>query len=723
MLPIPYIIREKGEENMKKKVSVFLAISSILSLGSLVACGNNGGNNSSGGNNTSVVDADDEYVIKFNNNYDGSVTKVVVKAGEQVTLPEAPTRPGYNFVGWYLSYKADSTEEFDPSKPVYEDMTVFAKWAENISERIVTLHYNDGVTKDETVIVNNGEKLGEPTTPVYPDGTKAFTGWYLDKECTEKYDFSKKVESSFDLYAGWKQSKATVTFNYNYVGSEEAERVTVDLDKPMDKPTDPTREHYAFTGWYDRAVGGNPIDFSQPIAGDATYYAHWEQSEFLVTFDLNGGANSSKELSTYIVKGGSAIDFASNLEAGTSYVGHDFTGWYLEKFDANADEDATAGKTKANIAEINAAVTVYAGWRLSTYTVTFDLGNAEATGLPATQSVKYGKLLSAVEAPTLSGYLFLGWYTDEALTQQFTFDTPVTSNLTLRAKWIEDPGAVSNVKITYHANGAIYDEKEYEFNTTAASNMPGDPTKTDAKFAGWYTDEACTTKFNPSANLTEDIHVYAKFLKKYRFEAESIDFTDKHGQGTSTNSFEEAMIMSGAYVADHNVSNGFFVRELYYNGAALDFEITSDVEVFDAIMYLRVSSESYEFMTTDTYNGKTYNYLSDQEFKIIINGDWDGDEPVEGCELKYGGLHMPMANLINREDLADEKTPFEDMFIAENIHLNAGVNLITLYVNNVNNHGGTFHAEAPIIDCMDIYSSSTLTATDYEFYTRPNVNL
>jgi hypothetical protein len=223
--------------------------------------------------------------------------------------------------------------------------------------------------------------------------------------------------------------------------------------------------------------------------------------------------------------------------------------------------------------------------------------------------------------------------------------------------------------------------------------------------------------------LDEDISIYAKMLKKYTFEAEATDFTEKFGQGTSTNSYEEGMIMDYTFVKDgstQTVSNGYFVRELYYNGASLDFQIEAAEEVFDAVLYLRVSSESYEFFTTKEKDGVTYNYLSDTEFKIVVNGEWDGATPTTW--LNYGGLYMPMANIVDREDLAQNKTPFEDVLITVNLHLVKGSNTITLYVDNNNSHGGTYHAEAPIIDCIYIYSSTELTMYDYEFYTRDNVN-
>lgn len=707
---------------MKQKLSLFLAVVTSISLMPAVSSCNKGVDDKKVVNNGDEL----EYIVKFNSNYKGGpVTKKVVEAGKTVTLPEEPTRVGYIFSGWYHSYRADAgeSEKFDATQPIHSDQTLFAKWARNNEEHSVTFHYNDGSTPDKTQAVSDGTRLTKPEDPIYPDGTMRFSGWYTDQSYTTLYSFDSKVKSDLDLYAKWAISKAVVTFDYNYTNSPSSLVLTVDIDQAMTSPEAPTREHYAFLGWYDKRVDGTIFDFSNPITGDMTLYAHWEQSEFQINFDLNGAtAADGTATSSYFRKGTSAKTFADDLASKLSYVGHDFKGWFKSKLDTDTDTDSTTGQTQVDFANISESYTVYAGWALSSYTVSFDLGYEGATGVPQTQTVKYGKTATEPTAPTREGYIFSGWYSDTALSTQFTFDMQVTSNLNLHAKWLEDSSVKTNVTVTYYVGSSVYATKTIDFNSTAKSDAPADPTKTNALFDGWYTDASFTKTFNMNANLTEDVSVYAKFLDRYTFEAESIDFTGKSGQGTSTNSYEEQMIMSYSYIKDgspQTVSNSYFVRELYYNGASLDFIIESDRDVDDAVLYLRVSSESYQFMTTKTKNGKTYNYLSDTEFIISINGSWDGDTPTSW--LSYDGLYMPMANTISPADLDRDKTPFEDCYIASKIHLDKGSNAVSLFVNNNNNHGGTFHAEAPIIDCMYFYTSASLSATDYEFYKKPGV--
>jgi uncharacterized repeat protein (TIGR02543 family) len=88
-------------------------------------------------------------------------------------------------------------------------------------------------------------------------------------------------------------------------------------------------------------------------------------------------------------------------------------------------------------------------------------------------AVVNGNFVSVPEEPTKTGYNFLGWF-DESLTTEYTFDTPLTEDFELFAKWVEvaeelvilkqfDFGAVN---ITGYAGTEItftnvYDSVEY----------------------------------------------------------------------------------------------------------------------------------------------------------------------------------------------------------------------------------------------------------------------
>lgn len=101
---------------------------------------------------------------------------------------------------------------------------------------------------------------------------------------------------------------------------------------------------------------------------------------------------------------------------------HTFAGWYNgdEKFDFDADT------TKApNVLELVAT------WEKSKYTVKFvsDYGSFED------QTIEYGGTIDTgkLTIPTVEGYTFDGWYTED--NTKFDFTQPIKHNTTVYAKW------------------------------------------------------------------------------------------------------------------------------------------------------------------------------------------------------------------------------------------------------------------------------------------------
>uniref|UniRef100_UPI00259ADE36 InlB B-repeat-containing protein n=1 Tax=uncultured Treponema sp. TaxID=162155 RepID=UPI00259ADE36 len=73
------------------------------------------------------------YTVTFNLNYAGSInTTQSVTSGNAVSEPEVPTREGYTFAGWYID--ADCSTEYNFSGVVTENITLYAKWIEVITE-------------------------------------------------------------------------------------------------------------------------------------------------------------------------------------------------------------------------------------------------------------------------------------------------------------------------------------------------------------------------------------------------------------------------------------------------------------------------------------------------------------------------------------------------------------------------------------------------------------
>ncbi|EGO8281427.1 BspA family leucine-rich repeat surface protein [Enterococcus faecalis] len=86
-------------------------------------------------NTYTLINRSEEIVTLTFDTMDGSeIATIETNFGNLWLEPEAPTKEGHNFMGWYTD--SEYTEEFDFSKPATKSMTVYAKWAEEKEEPI-----------------------------------------------------------------------------------------------------------------------------------------------------------------------------------------------------------------------------------------------------------------------------------------------------------------------------------------------------------------------------------------------------------------------------------------------------------------------------------------------------------------------------------------------------------------------------------------------------------
>lgn len=146
------------------------------------------------------------------NDGNGTVTTATAEIGGTVAQPEAPTRDGYLFTGWFTD-KACTTE-YAFSTVVSGDVTLYAGWEQATGDTVtVTFEYNygdEGVYYSQTI--NSGRRVNAPADPARSG--YAFMGWYTDADCTVEYSFTTLVKSDTTLYAKW---LAIHTFEAEYV--------------------------------------------------------------------------------------------------------------------------------------------------------------------------------------------------------------------------------------------------------------------------------------------------------------------------------------------------------------------------------------------------------------------------------------------------------------------------------------------------------------------------
>jgi len=129
------------------------------------------------------------------------------------------SRDGYSLDGWYLDNESFSNK-YNFDNLVTKDLSLYAKWEEEIKNYNVVFHYNSEIDNKtfSTVVVEEGHKV---TVPQLTRENYYIEGWYLDDTTfANKFDLNSVINSNIHLYANWKMSTVYLTglsFNENSV--------------------------------------------------------------------------------------------------------------------------------------------------------------------------------------------------------------------------------------------------------------------------------------------------------------------------------------------------------------------------------------------------------------------------------------------------------------------------------------------------------------------------
>ena len=211
-----------------------------------------------------------------------------------------------------------------------------------------------------------------------------------------------------------------------------------------------------------------------------------------------GEAGNTRGGGIYVRKGGTLLMRGGNIVGCTAREGG---GIYVEdggRFEMSAGTitGCTAGQEEGKTAN---GVFIAAGGRftqspgaqitgevIGAYTVTFQ----SEGGSEVASQIRANTPADQPADPTKEGYTFIGWYNGES---EWDFETPVTENLTLTAKW-----QINRYTITFKPENGGQDiviKQDYGTAITA----PANPTKTGYTFAGW--DKTIPSTM-PAGNMT-----------------------------------------------------------------------------------------------------------------------------------------------------------------------------------------------------------------------------
>lgn len=149
-----------------------------------------------------------QYTVKFVSEH-GSFADQTIEHGKPIGTgkPTIPTVEGFTFDGWYAD--ENRTIEFDFTKPITSNTTVYAKWtAKDYEVSFVTEHGNAPASQ-------NVKYNGTASDPgKLKEEGYTFIGWYTDHTCTTEFKFSTPITGDTKVYAKWEKNAPVLPDTY-----------------------------------------------------------------------------------------------------------------------------------------------------------------------------------------------------------------------------------------------------------------------------------------------------------------------------------------------------------------------------------------------------------------------------------------------------------------------------------------------------------------------------
>ena len=364
------------------------------------------GNGGARGKSSTSQDTD-VFTVRFSTGDGSGIPTQHVKYSKAAEKPADPVRKKYRFGGWYKD--STYTAEYDFATEITANITLYAKWVLEVA----TITYN---SKNGSLVIPQEVTVGEKTTAPTPPTRNGyiFNKWCIDYECKTEFSFDTVIRENITLYAAWKHTYCVV-FNPN--GGSAVVMQTVIKGSLAVYPITPKKENYTFAYWCTDNALTEVYDFSTPVMENITLNACYVQIANTVLFNAMGGSEIEPQR---VPIGGHASEPEKPVKEG-----FDFLYW--------ATDSAGTNQFRFTTTTINAPITLYAKWRESQYTVSFD---SDGGSKVAAQTVAYGKKAVFPEIPMKDKCVFQMWQrkTDDQYTE-FDFSTPITEDVTLYALW------------------------------------------------------------------------------------------------------------------------------------------------------------------------------------------------------------------------------------------------------------------------------------------------
>lgn len=462
----------------------------------------------------------------------------------------------------------------------------------------------------------------------------------------------------------------TVSFESN--GGSKVESRSGEGRVVIETEPKPTNGNFTFGGWYTDQKLSNRAEFPFTATMNVTLYAKWNSSTITVRFDVN--APDVSPVTEYKIEMGSKITLPTNVVR----EGYDFVGWF---------EDQACTKAVAQDKVYTKDTTLFAGYRIRKYTVTFDLAGGKyytysngKENPPKDKVVveyEYGATIKnlpiADRANHVEGYyrddfVFRYWEMDG---EQYSLDTMPARNITITATWnIKDPSTFfeysENPDGTLTITGYAENVDKNATDITIPSVIGGK--KVTAIGAGAFRGRSKLKSVSIPSGVK---YIYDKAFEGTSLTGEhtssiptSIEYV---GVGAFPNTWEYSTVtytVNGvSYVLGGLVNNILvkYTTDVGYNVKIPDGITAISAEAFkncQTIRQIEIGKDVVYIGENAFQNSKVnrVTFASDSKIKTIASSafagtDWETSEAAKGDNVVFGNLYFR-----NFDDASDEVT-------------------------------------------------------------------
>ena len=285
----------------------------------------------------------------------------------------------------------------------------------------ITYHLDGGV--DAGLIPSYTSASGDV---VLENPTKegfTFAGWYDNAEFTGEAitKINKGEKGNKEFYAKWEVFVEKYTITFDTQGGKAVDPIEFTPEDGIISLQPTERPGYIFMGWATQLSGGTIITEVEAARNktNMVLYARWQLTEFVISYELNGGEIEMAPLRYTVEKEVVLIEPVK--------PGYKFDGWYDNaEFTGEAITKIEVGST--------GDIKFFAKWGDAYYTVSWDLAGGAWDG---EEGVKTFDMYNPLTLPTpvKDGYTFLGWFQDDIKVSEVEY-----KNYELVAKWHSDAG-------------------------------------------------------------------------------------------------------------------------------------------------------------------------------------------------------------------------------------------------------------------------------------------